>query len=191
MVLRGEKMEVTKIGMDSFKISLSSMEAREYKVEEVDNKEGVILEESFKKLIDKIKESNGINFGKEKSCIEIYVSRDGGCDIFVSKSQVERTNKGNQKSNNRVVYRFANFVDLIQASKRLVSIAYEGDSAVYWDNLSKSYYLILNGIYQRDLKYSFLSEYGFRVKNNAIMYITEHFECLCKNNALEKFSKLL
>ena len=68
---------------------------------------------------------------------------------------------------------------------------YRNEALIYRDFEKGSYYLILCGIYPKDIKYAFIAEYGERVKNNLVSCIEEYCERICEKNPLEILSKLL
>jgi hypothetical protein len=70
-------------------------------------------------------------------------------------------------------------------------INYKGKSFVYYDEKSKNYYMRLNRIIPKELKYAFLAEYSTRQKNILISYIIENSKSICENNSVEIFAKLL
>ncbi len=184
-------MEIIKIGSDSFKISLTDDEAKKYEITS-DNTNDDSLSESIRSLLDIAKKSNGIDFGKDRIATEIFISKDGGCDIFVSRG-VKRSEplKSKREATQRAIYRFNNIEDLLRACKRLKAILYSDEICVYHNKTTGSYFLLVLGIYPKDIKYAFLCEYGERIKNNLIFYIDEYCEKICENNALEILSKLL
>lgn len=185
-------MEIIKMGNDSFKISLSSKEAKEREIVASIACNEKNMTESLKELIDTIKESNGISFGEDKTSAEIYISKDGGCEIFVSRAiRNEHQLKSKAKPTMRVLYRLDDLDSVLRACQRLSSISYDNSLCLYHSQEYGGYYMVLSGIYAKDLKYSFLSEYGTKMKNSMLPYITEHCKCICKNNTLEIFSKLL
>ena len=77
-------MEFMKITDRSIKISLEAKEAMEYKIcEGVSYDEGEIRS-SFSKLLDMAKKELGMKLPKGQLLCEVFSSRDGGYEIFVS-----------------------------------------------------------------------------------------------------------
>lgn len=180
-------MEIIKIGKDSFKISLNKNEMKKY---ELDTSScGEVDENSYvKRLLNKAKNDAGVDFGNDKVSAEVYVSRDGGCEIFVSRVQ---TRSSDRTQKNRLVYKFTGIDSLLSACLRLKKISYDGYCEAYHNKESRSYYLFLEGINPKELKYAFLCEYGEKVRYNMIPYILEYCDCISTNKTVEIFSKLL
>ena len=181
-------MEIIKIGNDSLKISLTREETREYDFSSEDSRG----KKTLGCLMNEVKRKIGIDFATDKISAEIYVSKDGGSEIFVSKVPIEKAlPKGNSKQTTKSIYRFEHLEHLLPVCRRLEQISYNNESTVYHSEEFGDYYLMLKGIYPKDLKYAFLGEFGSKVKNNMLPYIVEHCNCLCENNTIEFFSKLL
>lgn len=180
-------MEIIKLGKDAIKVMLDKSETNEYNF----STEEQTGKKNLKNLIEVLKADEILGTQKDKLSTEIYVSNDGCSEIFISKSQ-ERTLKrhGTSKLDGEI-YKFENSNDLIQACVRLKMINYKGKSFVYYDEKSKNYYMRLNRIIPKELKYAFLAEYSTRQKNILISYIIENSKSICENNSVEIFAKLL
>ncbi|MBE6624312.1 MAG: adaptor protein MecA [Ruminococcaceae bacterium] len=181
-------MEIIKIGSDSFKISLTTEEAREL---EITTSSDERLGDSVKALLDKSNLRSEIDFTKDRIATEIFVAKDGACDIFVSK-QVKGTKdiKTKREGVQRSLYSFENIHNLCLLCRRLFENSYKGRAMVYYDKINAKYYLLLLGIYPKDIKYAFISEYGERVKGNLISEIEERCERICRKNPVEILSSL-
>lgn len=184
-------MEIIKIGIDAFKLSLSEEEAKEYNIKAIDQHSKEEASASVKALIEKLK-NEGVDFGKERVSAEIFLSKSGGCEIFLSKAnEFSREIKANTKPLSKAMYRFSRLSDLLNACAMLKRLQYNGNCSIHHNDEQGSYYLALTGIYRRDDRYSFLNEFGERVKETLFPYIKEYCRCICDNNAVEIFSKLL
>jgi hypothetical protein len=75
-------MEIIKIGSDSFKISLTVEEAQKL---EISKNSGESLGNSVKTLLLRSNLSSEIDFERDKVSPEIFIAKDGACDIFVTK----------------------------------------------------------------------------------------------------------
>ena len=87
-----------------------------------------------------------------------------------------------------LVVSFDNVENLLSAVKRLRSKKYEGASALYYDDAKEKYYVSLEDVSIKDIKFSFLEEYISGVVGGNGVYVREHFKCLCKKDAVEKLS---
>ena len=182
-------MEIIKIGSDSFKISLTVEEARDL---EITGNSGEALGNSVKALFDRANLKSEIDFNRDRIATEIFVAKDGACDIFVSKqSKNGSAPKAKKEIAQRSLYSFENLHNLCLLCKRLYKSSYQGSASAYYDIDNAKYYLLLVGIYPKDIKYAFVSEYGERVKNTLISYIEERCKRICQNNPIENLSKVL
>lgn len=82
---------------------------------------------------------------------------------------------------------FENVENLLLAAKRLNSVNYSGASSLYYDEQKQKYFIIIEDVSIKELKYSFLDEYSCMVKGNGY-YVKEHHKCLCKRDAIGKLS---
>ncbi len=187
-------MEIMKITDTSIKITLCQKEAMEYELTEnleLDNKE---MKKAFSKLLLKAKKEVGFNFAGENVVAEIFCAKDGGFEIFVSYLKSEEK-MYKEKSDIKIkaprqVFLVDNLESLVVIISRLKSISYDGLSALYYDANCKKYYIILEDVSKKDLKYAFLNEYSKFIRSNQTDYLLDHFECICENGAIEKLSPL-
>ncbi|MGM9645184.1 MAG: adaptor protein MecA [Eubacteriales bacterium] len=194
-------MEIIKIGDDALKIMLDAEEALTYGLDSEDiygdDEETLKI---FQKIFDVAKEKIGLEFGSGRVLVQMYQSKDGGCEIFISRLEVGSTYKDrvipveNKRSKGAIspsLYRFENLENLLSVSARMENIGYTGRSSVYHDSKKGEYYLVLDDIYPKELKYAFIAEYAKQMKSGAIAYIKEHCECICRKNGVKILSKLL
>ena len=83
---------------------------------------------------------------------------------------------------------FDSFENLLLASKRLDSIKYEGVSSLYYDEHRGRYFINLEDVSLKELKFAFLTEYCGSFKSNGSQFVKEHFKCICKKDAVKKLS---
>ena len=196
-VKKGEfDMDITRIGNEAMKISLCTREAMELGFGEEQSEEN--MKNSFKRLLVKAKEEIEYAVLAEKIYGEIFTGKDGGCEIFVSRVEArdrvykdkifQETSKRTKPSTS--VFVFDSIDMVLNAAKRLRDIAYEGLSPVYHDSVKGRYYIMLDDVSTKDLKYAFLSEYSCQVKGGLnAMYIKEHFKCVCKKDGVKILSR--
>ncbi|MBQ7412515.1 MAG: adaptor protein MecA [Clostridia bacterium] len=182
-------MEIIRVENGSYKISLSADEARKYDISNGD--EGGKLNLSVRELLEKLKKSGEVELsGMGRISAEVYISKDGGCEVFISRAR-EIVPIARSRPLSKIIYKFEALRELLCACAGLKKADYDGAGSVYRNQASGSYYLFLSGIYQNDIKYAFLCECGTKIKASLYPYITEYCKCICENNAIEIFSKLL
>ena len=194
-------MEILRIGKHAIKIALNKDETKEYKVldsETLDNDE---IKDAFSKLLSKAKEKVDFSYAGRKIFTEIFPNKDGGCEIFVSCISVEAEkaiykDKGQSADNKKsrasiAIFDFDCLENLLFACYRLNEIKFKSKSSVYYDSDKKRYYIILEDIYIKDIKFAFLNEYARYVKSNVSSYINEHYKCVIKNEGVKILSALI
>lgn len=79
-------MELIKISSSQLKIMLSSEDMDSFDLDCADaDRNTPKAREAFKRILKKAKEMSGFDIGSEKLFIQLYPSRSGGCELFVSK----------------------------------------------------------------------------------------------------------
>ena len=188
-------MEIIKIGNDAMKISLCTNEAEEcgFSGEKTQQE----LKNNFIKLLLRAKGVVDFKVASEKLMGEMFSAKDGGCDIFVSRVEVSET-VYKEKFAQEVTKKFRQaqtalcFDEIEQAvsvAKILDRTNYTSQSALYFDNSGEKYYILLEDVYTKDIKFACLTEYSTQIKSNYIPYIREHYKCICKRDAVKCLAK--
>jgi negative regulator of genetic competence, sporulation and motility len=191
-------MEILKIGKQAVKVSLNEAEANRYNIlnNEALNEEEI--REGFSLLLKEIKSKTDFSYNNKKLFTEIFPSKNGGCEIYIS-CVIAETNKTVYKDKSQeetkkkpsyAVYELDNLYNLLKVIYRLRETKYNDKSSVYYDNEGGKYLLVLENISYKSIKYSFILEYARYIKCNYISYLNEYFKCIAKNNAVKKFSPL-
>lgn len=188
-------MEILKIGSDSLKISLCTKETFEYNLHELDNER---VKDSFINLLIKIRESISFNVTGEKIIAEFFTAKDGGCEIFISRVEVrekvykERVLEEAVKKPRHItaIYSFDDIEKVLAVVKRLNDMGFSGESSLYYDEKREKYYILLEDISSKDLRYAFVNEYAKGIKSGLSPIIKEHYKCICKRDAVRKLSPL-
>ena len=194
-------MEILKIGDDALKIMLDAEEAVAYGIDNEDTYENDYeTAKIFQRIFSGAKEKIGFEFGSGRVLVQMYQSKDGGFEIFISRLEVGNTyndkvipleNKRIKSAISPSLYRFDNLENLLSVSARIENTGYAGRSSVYHDSKKGEYYLVLDDIYPKELRYAFIGEYSKQMKSSAIAYIKEHYKCICRKNGVKILSKLL
>lgn len=184
-------MEIIRIGDNSLKISLCTKEADKYEFnKEISNEQ---IEKNFKRLLSEAK----IRAEREKLIADIFSCKDGSCEIFISRGEEDnkvykdKTPQDTVKKSKQItaVYSFDDFEKLLLVARRLKNFKYIGSSMLYYDEDKKKYYIMLDDVYSKDIRFSFVNEYSKNLKGSVNMYAKEHFKCICKKDAVKILSK--
>ena len=194
-------MEILRISKHAIRISLSTDEAKEYNISNEASLSDENIRFAFTKLLDKAQSEVDFSYSGRKIFTEIFPSKDGGCEIFISCIGVEEKEtvyKDKQQSQetkkSRVtlsVFDFDSLEKLLFACYRLNEIGYKKRSSVYYLNEAKHYFMVLEDVYIKDLKYAFLQEYAKYIKGNVASIIKEHSSCIIKKDGVKILSALL
>ena len=188
-------MEFMKIGEKSLKITLNEKESKAYGLDENTEIDVDDMKGTFSKLLARAKREIGYKFSGEKVVAEIFNSKSGGCEIFLSYAEErvveERAKNNRQKSKGACsIFSIDELNGIINISHSLKNRNYVGKSVLYHDNEQSKYYLILDDVSVKDNKYLFLLEYARPMRSNSHDYIKEHCKCICKKGAIRIFSKM-
>ena len=189
-------MELTLISENKIKISLTRQDLDEHGITsdalDYDNTE---TRRVFWTLLDEARKKTGFDAAKNRIFIQIYPSRDGGCELFVSKiTDTDEDNryktearKGNEKRTAKAVYRFEKMQELISVCKRLHTLGYRGRASAYSEDKTRFFLSFDETVSQAEL----VGEYGERQSTEgALLYIKEHCVTICEGEAVSRLAKL-
>ena len=186
-------MELIVIDESRIKLMLTAEEMAEYRMADGGTREVLrgIMADAYRKC------GYGGAAMRGRIYVEMYPSREGGCELFVTRLAeragrtiaCERENGTGMKNGNesilaeyrkyifrgRVIYAFERMEDLLGACLGLMKNGYCGESAAYLDEEKRGYYLIL------DRESSVVSEnLGSLCRSSLYYYINEHCRRLCE-----------
>ena len=184
-------MEIVKINEKSIKISLSSEEMKEYDLCEGSDIDGEEMKRIFTSLLQKAKKEVGFTYAKENIIAEIFSSKDGGCEIFVSclldevkmyKDKREELSVQKTKPQGQT-YVFDNIENLVIVLDSLALLDMSLNVSVYYNYKTEKYFLILENVLRKSLKYAFILEFAKYAKTPFSQNATEYLSPICVNNA--------
>lgn len=193
-------MEFLTVGNSKIKIMLSCEEAlaRGIKADNVSYDDPEIRR-SFRKILDEAKEKAGFDIGREKVLIQLYPSKDGGMELFVTKlgvisketvGMISKSERVAVISTKKVYYIFETLETLISAA-RCTPPELVDDSTVW--RLEDGTYCL--AFCEREHKYvlsklSRLSEFGRKINDTVALGLSEHATLLSAGDAIEVFSRM-
>jgi negative regulator of genetic competence, sporulation and motility len=168
---------------------------------------------AFWDILDAAKHKTGFDAASDRVFIQVYPSKSGGCEMYVTKlmkredkhdniklydkksmidiSPVSLTVERNAPEHyNYEVYSFGEMYHMLDACRQLTLSGFRGSSSIWVDDGIPRYYLAV----QKDEKaqYSLLGEYGTKHPSPAAYtYIVEHCRCICGDGAVEKMAALV
>ena len=201
-------MEFIRINESKLKVMLSKNDLEEFdiKTDELDYS-NTETKRMFWDIIGRAKKSVGFCCDGVRVLVQLYSSRDGGCEMFVSKlenisSSIDDGNsqslcykplyKKGETECRTGAFSFERLEWLISVCRRLLGIGYSEESSAYAGEDGK-FYLFLGGLdatgYFAVDEYSFISEYGSAENTEVIKrFLTEHGSVICTSDAVKILS---
>ena len=208
-------MEIIMINESKLKVMLSREDLQSFDITAEDlDYSNTETKRMFWDILNQAKHDTGFDTDGQKVLVQLYPSREGGCEIFVTKigvfcSAAEETSQSKPETlsssktavqtkpqkkalasrNRKGAYSFEKLDYLIGVCRRLHKIGYAGESSAYICDNDKCY-LILSDIEAAGFiqlnEFSFISEYGTPENLDMLkLYISEHGKAICERNAVE------
>ena len=177
-------MEVIRMGANNVKIALSAEELERYGLEMPDTEGDYCFATRYtvKKILAAVKRETGVDYCGERVFIRMFRSRDGGCEMFISRAEKGEDGRKGKESERRVV-RFPTVNCLLCACRAIdkcKSDAYIGDACAY---------LILPA--EAEEAICAAEEFGYTADFCcAAEYVEEHCRLLVDGNAAEVLGRL-
>ena len=184
-------MELLVINEKKLKIMMTEddMNAYELTAAEV-SPEDAHARHVFWSILAEAKNRTGFDTSGERIYVQLYPSKEGGCEVFITKLGVPAYEKhkedGKMTKDRRIYglsddcrpsyYRFAELSDLLAACRMLQDTAYRGRSAAFSENKTGPFYLMVE-----DESPAVPEFFGTLCKPCVADYITEHCRCISKN----------
>ena len=204
-------MELILISESKLKIMLTAGDMEDYCISnEYMSYENKDTRKMFGKILEKAKEKTGFDSDTGRLFIQVYPSKIGGCDVYVTNCEsgeepVKRTEKKQnqpKKKKEYCIYSFEKLDDVIGLCSILDNAGYRFESALFCDTEREAdgkYYLVLpeeivqtqqyrkkRGVNKSDLA----SEYGVRMEHmDFLYYINEDTKNIIEENAVKKISR--
>ena len=207
------------ISDNKLKIMLCEQDLKQFdiKAEELDYS-NTDTKRMFWDVLSRAKHQTGFDTDGQRILVQLYPSKEGGCEMFVTKigalstAEEEKTNSQNKLSNDKSttftinqkskkkkstlfnLFSFDKTEDMIEVCRRLFDLGYIGESSAYCCDNGKRY-LFLSDIdvseYAKIDEFSFILEYGESECSKTIRYyIFEHVTPICETLAVPTLAKL-
>ncbi len=191
-------LELILINSSKLKIMMTSKDMEQYdlKCENIDY-DNTETRRAFWSILDEAKQRTGFDAASDKVFVQLYPSKGGGCEMYITKLGTGENSKDNriflsgEGAGRQIrVYSFERFEWLSAVCKRLFELGYEGESCAYFNGLCKNYYLLLAEERKRGDTYlsglTFIKEFG-KAEDlaRATLYIKEYCTCVCAYDAVQ------
>lgn len=202
---RGAPMEFILINRAKVKVMLGPDDMEKYELDSMDiDYENVHTRRAFRRILDEVKCQTGFDIASEQVLVQVYPSRDGGCEMFVTKiSQTKEEGVGRMANPKEITmlsvringYHFTDLDDLLSVSRemkkrgyKLRSWAYRGEEGDWYLALEER---VRSGTKRLMSELSFLDEYATEKRGSVrLAYIKEHSTCVIAENAVEILASL-
>lgn len=205
-------MEIMVINESKLKVTLCEEDLKQFEIRASDlDYSNTETKRMFWDILNRAKHETGFDTDGRRVLVQLYPSKDGGCEMFVTKMGsisvgadeedddifTKKDDKKNRspKSKGQIttkniysVYSFEKAEWLIKVCRRLSDMGYIGESSVYSCDDGRCY-LFLSDINSASYipldEFSFILEYGKR-ENPEIMryYVSEYGKAICDKNAV-------
>ena len=162
---------------------------------------------AFRSILDEVRSRTGFDAKGNKIYVQLYPSREGGCEMFVTKlglvcaldeatgrtppsegraniSLRSRAQRGGETERSRTVaFTFEALEHLLCVCRRLRARAFPGNSAAYWGEEGRYYLLLTEGAGRGRCtlfdrpSLSFISEYGIQQNAEAVRMYIREHGC--------------
>ena len=193
-------MELLRIGDRKLKVTLSDEDMEKYRLDkdtlDYDTTE---TRSAFWQILDEAKRQTGFDAGGGRLFVQIYPSRGGGCEMYVTMTEEVASRARHAPALVRgleSLYRFDTLSLLLTVCRKLSELGYREESAVYAEE--GAYYLVIREKLESSImspkalgEFSFIEEYGTRLSGSVrLAHLREHGRCLDGERAVERFAEL-
>ncbi len=193
-------MELILINDKKLKIMLSPEDVAEFELDcESADYDKTETRRAFWHILDEVKRKTGFDAASERVYIQLYPSREGGCEMYVTKVGLLPAACKTQKrgmlrvaSERSLLYRFDGLAPMLAVCRELSNLGFSAPSDAFVDE-GGSYYLYINGVrgFSMPTGLAFISEFGENEDAEAMRgYINEHAHPICTEDAIKTLGAL-
>ena len=178
-------MEWIKISKNKLKVMLTAEDARRYALNCADSTHCESLTRAaFRELLCDVRRHVGFDATEDQAYIQMYPSKEGGCELFITKTELARESEHQPPSESAI--RLGTLSALLALCRRLQEAPQLLHSEALQDERG-TWWLLVH--YKGRLPY--LAEYGeLREGSSARLYLAEHGKVICAENAIQTLSCL-
>lgn len=174
-------MEMIKISCTELKVMMSPEDMKKYELD-CDEEWDENRHHALRSILKEARQRTGFTSYGERLFVRMFPSRDGGCEMFVTKLSAKGTSDTDKRmlpspsplSDGVFIYSFSEFGNMISACRRLFEAGYRSESCAYRDEGRRGWYLVIG------IKSPLAEEMGGSLmKNGTMYYINEYCTLLC------------
>lgn len=190
-------MELLRIGDNKLKVTLTGEDMAHYRLEcDTMDYDTTETRRAFWQILDEAKHKTGFDAGRGRIFVQVYASRAGGCEMYVTLEEAEPAAVTDEPPRREGIYVFSSLTYLLDVCLALSELGYcEASSAYVADG---EYYLVIRerdctgGLGSRAIsEYGFIEEYGTRLLGGVrLAYLRERGTPIASERAVETLSAL-
>lgn len=198
-------MEWIRIGSHKLKITLSAEDARHYALNcERSDYTDAVTSGAFREILTDMQKETGFEAGDDRIYIQMYPSKAGGCELFVTRMGLSCAEEPKAVSEaepctvalptagkKEAAFRFSELPDLLLLCRHIAD-SYTGDSEIWQDERGGWWLLLTKWGSRKSTREEFrpMGEYGHPENaDRARLLLSEHGRLICKSNAVRTFSE--
>lgn len=143
---------------------------------------------AFWDILDAAKHKTGFDAASERVYVQVYPSKGGGCEMYVTKLHLAGEQTAVTVQNlPSAVFRFGALEEIAGACTYLLAGGCRGGK-IWQDRQKGFWYLHLDELRERDGLV--LEEFGQRCAPDALLWLNEHCRCVCPSGGVESMAAL-
>ncbi len=133
---------------------------------------------AFWDILSEARDRTGFDASGDKVFVQVYPSKTGGCEMFVTRTPKEGKkavpeSRAVRKNMKKCIYRFDSMPSLLSSCAVMHRSGFSGESYAYTEGEGKRYYLVT------DTESPIPGEFfGRQCRLNSLYYIKEHCKCI-------------
>lgn len=199
-------MEWIKISANKLKVMLSAEDARRYDLDcSTSSCCDMATREAFREILSDVCRETGFDTRQEETYIQMYPSKEGGCELFITKMGLlftgEREWKATKKENLRSArirlacrdraFFFEEMRALLLGCRALLGNPFVADSRAFLDDSSRFWLILTPHEKNESGELGALSDFGREIQFEAAStYLREHGQTLCDTSAVQTLGAL-
>ena len=194
-------MELIVMSGGKIKVMLNQKDIERYDIRASDlSYEDIHTRQAFRAILAEVRAQTGFDTEGEQLLVQVYPSKDGGCELFITKLSHQSGTWGVGEGVTMLsfasrTYGISSLDDLLCVAKTLHAKGYQGPSSLYRSGKGEWYLKlqikVRSGVDVSMEDLAFLHEYN-TTEHGALMacYIEEHERVVIEKNAIEVLSRL-
>lgn len=203
-------MEWIRISPNKLKIMLTAEDARHYDLDCKDpHYADMITRAAFREILSDVEKETGFDASDDKTYIQMYPSKEGGCELFVTKvglalaeNKCEQAGRApaKKKKTERAVedtpleerfFRFKTLEPLLFSCRVMLNSVKLLQSAVFCDEEGQWWLSLIPHAQTGTLSLAHIAELGQQIPSDAAKaFLHEHGKSICETDAVARFATL-